>query len=120
MTRAHGVLSALSLSSDREGLFQIIGELQRAIRESGSSRAYAFLGVVYNKIGWYQEAIKAFSQVRVIPTINDPFPIRYNGIGYAYSQLGMLDESIRAYKKASNYQVTRQFTSTLAPCILKK
>jgi len=100
MTRANGVSSASSRSSDQEGLFQMTGELQRAIRESGSSRAYVFLGNAYNMAGRYQEAINAFSQVRSVPADQDPLPMRYNGIGFAYSALGRLDEAISAYKKA--------------------
>jgi tetratricopeptide (TPR) repeat protein len=100
MTRANGVSSALSLPSDRERFVQMIGELQRAIQESGSSRAYAFLGNVYNEIGRYQDAIKAFSQVRAVPVDQDPLPMRYNGTGYAYSALGRLDEAILTYEKA--------------------
>jgi tetratricopeptide (TPR) repeat protein len=101
ITRADGVSNALSLPSDRERLDQLIGELQRAIRESGSSMAFAFLGKVYNKFGLYQEAITSFSQVRAAPAaVDDPLLMRYYGIGYAYSQLGRLDEAIRSYNKA--------------------
>ncbi|HUL00141.1 MAG TPA: tetratricopeptide repeat protein [Nitrospirota bacterium] len=100
ITRANGVSNDLSLLSDQEKLVKIIGELQRAIQESGSSRAYAFLGDVYNKIRRYQDAIEAFSHVRSVPGGQDPLPMCYDGIGYAYSALGRLDEAISAYKKA--------------------
>jgi tetratricopeptide (TPR) repeat protein len=100
ITRANGVSDDLSLLSDREVLDKIIGELQRAIRESGSSMAFAYLGDVYNKIGRYQEAIAAFSRVRAVPSDHDPLHARYNGLGYAYNALGRLDDAISAYKKA--------------------
>ncbi len=77
----------------------IIRELKRNIEETGSSKAYAFLGFIYNEIGLYREAIDAFSKVRDFPLLSHLLD-SYKGIAYAYGKLGYLDESVKYYKKA--------------------
>jgi tetratricopeptide (TPR) repeat protein len=95
-------IASIRLMLDSEGSrTQLIGELQRNIAESGSSKAYAFLGSIYNGMGSYQQAIEAFSHVRSYPTIQDHLFDRYTGTGYAYSQLGKLDDALRIYKESA-------------------
>jgi tetratricopeptide (TPR) repeat protein len=80
----------------RAGLFR---ELKRNCDETGSSKAYAFLGLLFNQIGLYREAIESLSKVRDTAYFSH-LDQAYAGIGYAYGQLGNVDESIRYYKKA--------------------
>lgn len=77
----------------------IIRELKRNIEGTGSSKAYAFLGFVYNEIGLYKEALDAFSKVRDFPLLSHLLDA-FKGIAYAYGKLGYLDESVKYYKKA--------------------
>jgi tetratricopeptide (TPR) repeat protein len=92
--------SATSMLHIDDSQKHIFRELQRNIEETGSSKAYAFLGSWYLGMGLYQQAIEAFSHVRAFPTAKDHLLDRYGGIGYAYSQLGNLDEALRTYKQA--------------------
>jgi pentatricopeptide repeat protein len=101
------VKPANGASSTRPGLHdenhreKIINEMKRNIRETGSSKAYAFLGFAYNEIGLYKDAIESFSMVR-----NLPFPLQnhiidaYNGMAYAYARLGNLDKAIGYYNES--------------------
>ncbi len=97
---ANAIESTMSMLTDENNRTHLIKELQRNIAETGSSKAYALLGSIYNKMGLYQQAIDAFSHVRAYPTIQDNLFDRYTGIGYAYCQLGNLDEALRVYRDA--------------------
>jgi tetratricopeptide (TPR) repeat protein len=99
---ANSIASIRSMLDSEGSSAGLIGELRRNIAESGSSKAYAFLGSIYNGIGSYQQAIEAFSHVRVYPTEHDHMFDRYTGTGYAYSQLGRLDDALRVYKESAN------------------
>lgn len=99
---ANSIASIRSMFDNSEGSrTQLIGELQRNIADSGSSKAYAFLGSIYNGMGSFQQAIEAFSHVRSYPTIHDHLLDRYMGTGYAYSRLGKLDDALRIYKESA-------------------
>ncbi|MBI4689200.1 MAG: tetratricopeptide repeat protein [Nitrospirae bacterium] len=98
---ASGIYSVISKLHDESYRGNIIREVRRNITETGSSKAYTFLGFIYNETGQYNDAIEAFSKVRHFPF---PFLSRssdaYNGIAHAYEKLGYPDEAIRYYKKS--------------------
>lgn len=77
----------------------LIAELKKNIEETGSSKAYAFLGFIYNEAGLYMEAIEAYLHVRDFSK-QSHIVTAYSGIAYADNKLGRTDESIRYYKKA--------------------
>lgn len=77
----------------------LIKELKRNIRETGSQKAYAFLGYVYNEIGLFREAIELLSGIEDRPFYSH-IADAYSGMAYAYVNLGNLDEAIKYYKKA--------------------
>ncbi len=77
----------------------LIRELKRNIKETGSSKAYAFLGFVYNETGRYRKAIEVFSKVKDVPGLSHLLDA-YSGIAYAYGRLGYMDKSILYYKKS--------------------
>jgi len=87
--------------SDPEARRGISGELERAIRETGSSMAWALKGVMLNELGQYGDAVEAFTRVE-----NHPAPLpgalydAYLGKAYAYHQLGKPTDSIRYYRMA--------------------
>lgn len=115
-----GIAGIVPLLSDQGGRLQVVGELQRNIRETGSSRAYAFLGQVYNQIGLYPEAIEAFSHVRAVPSNQDPLPHRYDGMGYAYSQLGRLDDAISSSQEGLKLSRDPLLYLTIGAAYIKK
>lgn len=100
---ATGILSTRVALRDKEHREKIINELKRNITKTGSSKAYAFLGFVYNETGLYKDAIESFLQVKDLP-----FPMEnhiidaYNGIAYANARSGYLDKAISYYKKSLN------------------
>lgn len=77
----------------------LIRELKRNIEETGSSKAYAFLGFIYNEAGLHREAIESYSKVRDFQK-QSHIVTAYSGMAYANNKLGHLDESINYYKKA--------------------
>lgn len=97
---ANNMSSIMLLLEDENNRTNLVRELKRNIEQTGSSKAYAFLGSIYNKMGLYQQAIEAFSHVRAYPTIQDHLFDSYAGIGYAYCQLGKFDEALLVYRKA--------------------
>lgn len=97
---ASGVYSVKSRLRDENVRANIIKELKRNIDMTGSSKANAILGFVYNEIGLYNDAINAFSRVRDFPFLYSHLIDAYNGFAYAYAKLGYLDESIRYYRKS--------------------
>jgi tetratricopeptide (TPR) repeat protein len=94
----HGIRAKLH---DVEYRTNVFTEIKRNIKETGSSKAYALLGLLYNEIeiGMYKEAIDAFSKVRDFPFLSH-LPQALTGIGYAYRSLGNINESIRYFKKS--------------------
>lgn len=103
------VKPANGASSTRPGLHdenhreKIINELKRNIRETGSSKACAFLGFAYNEIGLYKDAIESFSMVKDLPSpMENHITDAYNGMAYAYARLGNLDKAIGYYKESLN------------------
>ncbi len=89
-----------------EGIFSdegyrahLIEELKRNIAETGSSKAYALLGLLYNKVGRYRDAIEAFSRVQ-LTFPEDHRAQAYSGMGYAYLKLDQLDTALAYYKKS--------------------
>ncbi|TAL25584.1 MAG: tetratricopeptide repeat protein [Nitrospirae bacterium] len=77
----------------------IIRELKRNAAETGSSKGYAFLGLIYNETGFYKEAIDAFSRVRDFQPASH-LRQAYIGIAYAHDKLGNPDGAIGYLKKA--------------------
>jgi tetratricopeptide (TPR) repeat protein len=116
----NGIASITSMLSDQDGRIHVVRELQRNIRETGSSRAYAFLGQVYNQIGQYREALEAFSHVRAIPSNQDPLPHRYDGMGYAYSQLGRFDEAISSSREGLKFSKNPLLYLSIGAAYIKK
>jgi tetratricopeptide (TPR) repeat protein len=83
---------------DRDYRIGIVNELERNIEMTGSSKAYSFLGYIYNETGLYRQAIEAFKQVRHHPLMSH-IADAYSGIAFAYGGLGNMEESIKYYKK---------------------
>ena len=98
---ANSIEGAKAELYDKDIRDNIIAELRRNIAETGSSKAYTFIGFVYNEIRLYREAIDAFLRVRDLP-IQSHIADAYNGIAYAYGGLGYIDEAIKYYKKAKS------------------
>jgi tetratricopeptide (TPR) repeat protein len=96
---ANGMYSIRRLLDDRESRSIVVNEIERNVRETGSSRGYAFLGFVCDEIGLYSRAIDAYSKVKDTALISFQQEA-YSGIAYAYDKLGNPDESIEYYKKA--------------------
>lgn len=82
--------------SDNKYASAAIRELKRNIEETGSSNAYFILGLIYNEMGYYREAIGSLSKVRDLhpPLPNHTFEA-YKKMAYAFNQLGNFDESVR-------------------------
>jgi len=88
-------LSGLHDETYRTGL---INELRRNIKESGSSRAHYFLGLVQNETGHYAEACEEFAAALENPGRN--LSKTYSGMAEALVQLGRLDEAAQYYEKS--------------------
>ena len=97
----NGIYSVRSKLHDAAYRDNLIKELQRNITETGSSKAYAFLGFVYNEIRLYREAIDAFLKVRDFWLYGHIIDA-YTGMAYAYGNLGYIDDAIKYYKKAES------------------
>jgi tetratricopeptide (TPR) repeat protein len=76
-------------------------ELERNIREVGSSRAHAFVGVIHNMEGRHNEAIAVLSNVR--PSLVNMQPLAWAELGIAYASLGQYEMAERCMKKALRY-----------------
>jgi tetratricopeptide (TPR) repeat protein len=72
----------------------LIKELKRNIALTGSSKAYSFLGFIFNEKGFHREAIALFDKAE------NKTKSTYLGLAYAYGSLNSLDESIKYYKMA--------------------
>ena len=84
---------------DKEYLSGLISDLNRNIKETGSSTGYAFLGFLYNERGLYNEAVELFSRVKDSPHGGNLFNA-YQGLAFAYGKLGDYDKAVKYYKKA--------------------
>lgn len=96
---ANGLTSMRARLYDENYRVNLLREIKRNINETGSSKAYAFLGLLYNETGLYREAIYAFVHVRDFPFLSH-LPEALNGIAYAYGNLGDLDKAIRYFRKS--------------------
>jgi tetratricopeptide (TPR) repeat protein len=76
----------------------IIEELKRNISETGSAKAYSYLGFALNELGMFNEAIEAYVKVLAHPSGNHVEA--YNGIAYAYVNLGDADRSNEYFMKS--------------------
>ena len=102
---ANGFSDLINSTKDETNRPYLIHELLRNISETGSSRAYLYLGIVYNEVGMYKEAISVLSKVRDIPE-HEFINQAYNSLAYAYEQLGDVDRAIDYYLKILNKQST--------------
>ncbi|MGD0884966.1 MAG: tetratricopeptide repeat protein [Thermodesulfovibrionales bacterium] len=81
---------------DRTYRENLVKELIRNIGETQSSKAYLFLGCVYNESGLYREAIDADQKALKQPRVNEAEA--YKEMAYAQFRLGNTDEAIKDYK----------------------
>lgn len=100
----------------REGL---IRELKRNIDQTGSSKAYAFLGALYNELGMYREAIDMLSQVKDYPYLTH-IAQAYNGLSYAYFKLEDFDSALRYLDQAISLNDDAAFHYRMGTIYLKK
>jgi len=77
---------------------EVIGELQRNVRETGSAKAYDLLGSVYNETGQFPRAVEAFKAA--LKNSLDESVAACKGMAYALGNMGALEESITYYKRA--------------------
>ena len=115
----NGIYSARSKLHDAAYRDNLIKELQRNITETGSSKAYAFLGFVYNEIRLYREAIDAFLKVRD-SWLHSHIIDAYNGMAYAYDNLGYIDEALKYYKKSLDLNDHATISYNIGSLYLKK
>lgn len=117
--------------SDASYLVALINELMRNIRDTGSSKAYVYLGTVYNEIGLYKEALDCFSKVKDTITVDtyaqlsdyyelNPVVDAYKGMAQSYDMLGYPDESIKYYKKSLSIKKDDRIFYNLGKLYLKK
>lgn len=83
---------------DPAGQEAVNRELDRAARETGSSRAYTLLGSFYNETGRDQEALAAYTAALAAPLADRPVVLA--GIGYSLERLGSRDEALRYYERS--------------------
>ncbi len=71
-------------------------ELERAVALAPSDgRIQADLGIAYNELGRYYDAIKAFKKAEE----NWIYDGLYNQLGYAYQKVGQMEEAKQAFEK---------------------
>lgn len=80
----------------------IIMELIRNVKNTGSTRAYAFLGFIYNETGQYEKAIDCYTKVSEHPILQSHISDAYTGVAFANSKLGRLHESAKYLEKAAS------------------
>ncbi len=95
---ANGIWGIKPKIHDRDFRENLKRELERNAMETGSGRAYTLLGFVYNESGQFNEAINAFN--RALKTGKGHVLDIYDGLAYAYLQLGDVKNSLRFYGKA--------------------
>lgn len=76
----------------------ILAELERNIRETGSSLAYLYLGLMYSSQGRDEDSIAAFNNVKPNRSCNIKV-VPYEAIGNSYLKLGDFDKGIDFYKR---------------------
>lgn len=94
---ADGLLGVSLQMSDPNYAQNVLPELQRNIRETGSSRAYTLMGGVLTSLTRYEEAAAAYKKALQSPF---PPPEAYGGLAYVYLATGRYDDAI-AYCKES-------------------
>lgn len=114
-----GSMHDTRILADGEFRDRVISELERNIQETGSSKAYALLGTLYNKLARHREAIDAFSHVRERFQQSDLLTA-YFGTGYSYFSLNEPDESIRWYRKALSLNETAEIYYNIGTSYVKK
>ncbi|MGD1074722.1 MAG: tetratricopeptide repeat protein, partial [Thermodesulfovibrionales bacterium] len=82
---------------DRANRENLVKELISNIGEAQSSKAYLFLGRVYNESGLYRESIAADQKALKQPRVNEAEA--YKGMAYAQFRLGNTDEAIKDFKR---------------------
>ncbi|MBF0329403.1 MAG: tetratricopeptide repeat protein [Nitrospirae bacterium] len=97
---ANGEYSLKKNAADADLLKAAEEELKRSINENGSSRAYAFLGFLYNEAGRYNDAIEAFLKVKDHSAFSHMI-WAYNGLAFANGKLGRWDDAIDYYKRSA-------------------
>jgi tetratricopeptide (TPR) repeat protein len=116
---ANSFSDLINSTKDETNRPYIIHELLRNISETGSSRASLYLGIVYNEVGMYKEAISVLSKVRDIPE-HEFMNQAYHSLAYAYEQLGDVDIAIDYYLKILNKQSTGGVLYKIGRLYLKK
>lgn len=106
-----GIIARLQDEDYRDG---ISTELKRNIKDTGSARGYAILGIIYNESGLYSEAVAMFSKVRR----TDPFnflPMAQKGLAYAKIRLGEehFRKGVRAYLEKSFDIAIQEFMKSI-------
>ncbi|KAF0146390.1 MAG: TPR Domain containing protein [Nitrospirae bacterium] len=106
-----GLIAKLHVDGYRDG---IIRELKRNVTETGSSRGYAFLGLVYNESGLYNEALVMFSKVRITEPFNF-LPMAQKGIAFAKIRLGeeYFRKGVSAYLEKNFDTAMQEFTKSI-------
>lgn len=95
---ANGIRGIKPKIYDRDFRENLKRELERNAEETGSGRAYSLLGFVYNESGQFNEAINAFNHA--LKTGKGHILDIYDGLAYAYLQLGDVKKSLNFYEKA--------------------
>jgi tetratricopeptide (TPR) repeat protein len=97
---ANGIKGMKSRLFDSQYRGYMMKELQRNVEETGSTKAYTYLGFLYNEEGKYDEAIKAYSSA--MKESRTALPEIYDGLAYAYLQKGMTNEAIQYYERSAS------------------
>lgn len=97
----------------------IIRDLKRNIDQTGSSKAYALLGALYNELGMYREAIEMLSKVKAHPYLSHIVQA-YNGLSYAYFKLEDFDSALRYLEKGVSLSDDAAFHYRMGTIYLKK
>lgn len=95
---ANGIRGIKPKIHDKDFRDNLIKELLRNAKETGSAKAYTYLGFAYNEAGQFREAIAAYNNA--LRKGKAHLLDVYDGLAYAYLQLGDTGNSIRFYEKA--------------------
>lgn len=105
-----GLAQALADPRAREPAMQ---ELRRNVAETNSSRAWAFLAVILQETGEYDEALAAFANVRHTPGISF-LPAKYLGMGSIYLKQGRPREAVAILRRALRVRAHPRILQELA------
>ena len=105
-----GIETAVRDPLKRDG---IIAELQRNMRETGSSRAKYLLGKVYMETGNYQQAIKNWQ------TISNGSSSFYNDMGRCYELVGNVPMALHCYQKSLGISTNSTAHFSIGSLLLK-